>query len=167
MATPGYMTIYGEQQGEISGFSYKQGQEDKIEVFSFRHAVQIPSSSSNQVMTGEPIHRPIILSKEVDKSTPKLYQALCQKEILETTEIIWFRHNPQGVEELHYTVKLVNARILGIEPWTPDFMDPEIEQYRFMENVSLSYERILWSSGSDGDVEFETSWYSKEQQGTN
>jgi len=39
MSIPGYMTITGENQGAIAGSSFKQGQEDTIEVLSFDHLI--------------------------------------------------------------------------------------------------------------------------------
>ena len=159
MAIPGFMSITGEEQGLISGSSFKQGHEDKIEIHSFEHLVELPFHPDTQVASGEAVHRPITLCKEVDISTPKLYQALCHKEILETAEIRWFRHTPDGHEELFYMVSLQKGMIVRMKPWMPDFFDERLEHYRPMEQVSLVYEAILWSWGAEGDVEYESVWY--------
>jgi type VI secretion system secreted protein Hcp len=152
------MAIIGEDQGNITGSSFKQGQEDKIEVLAFDHLVELPARQDTQVTTGDPLHRPITLSKEVDGSTPKLYQALCRREILESVEIRWFRHNPDGKEELFYMITLTNALIVRMQPWGADFLDERLEHYRPMEKVAMAYEAIRWSWGLDGDVEYEAVW---------
>jgi type VI secretion system secreted protein Hcp len=152
------MAITGEDQGAIKGSSYKQGQEDKIEVLSFDHLIELPARQETQMTTGDPVHRPVMLRKEVDASTPKLYQALCRQELLESLEIQWFRHTPEGREELFYTVVLTNALIVAIQPWSADYLDERLEHYRPMEKVSFAYEAIRWSWGVDGDVEYEAVW---------
>lgn len=158
MSIPGYMTITGENQGAIAGSSFKQGQEDTIEVLSFDHLIELPARQETQITTGDPVHRPVVLSKEVDASTPKLYQALCRQELLEFLEIRWFRHTPEGKEELFYTVVLTNALIVAIQPWSADYLDERYEHYRPMEKISFAYEAIRWSWGADGDVEYEAVW---------
>lgn len=158
MPTPGYMTVIGEEQGLIQGSSFKQGQEDKIEVLAFEHLIELPARQDTQVVTGNPLHRPIVLSKEVDGSTPKLYQALCRRELLESVEIRWFRHTPEGKEVLFYTIALTNALIVRMNPWGADFLDERLEFYRPMEKVSMAYEAIRWSHGLDGDIEYEAVW---------
>lgn len=158
MPTPGYMMINGEEQGSIKGSSFKQGYEDRIEVLAFEHLIELPARQETQITTGNPLHSPIVLSKEVDESTPRLYQALCRRETLEVVEIRWLRHTAEGREELFYMITLTNALIVRINPWGTDFLDERVEQYRPMEKVAMAYEAIRWTYGLDGDVEYEAVW---------
>jgi len=161
MELSAYLDITGSDQGLIQGSSQRRGREDKIEVFQFNHCVEIPLGVDQSVGSGQATHRPLEVIKEVDRSTPKLYQALCQRERLEEVKLGWYRYNPAGKEDLYYAIKLQNARILRIQPWTPDLAALGQEHIRFMEKISFGYEKIVWSWGPEGNVEFETDWFQR------
>lgn len=161
MELSAYLEITGSQQGPIQGSSVRRGREDYIEVFRFDHCVEIPMGADQGVGSGQALHRPISILKEVDRSTPKLYQALCQHEKLDEVRLYWYRYTAAGREELYYSIRLENARVLRIQPWTPDITDERQEQLRFMERVEFGYERIVWSWGPEGNVEYETDWFQR------
>ena len=156
MATPGYLSITGKDQGKIQGSCLFKEHEKEIEIYSFDHVVEVPANLDSPVSSGQPVHTPIVINKEVDKSSPKLYQALCRREVLTEVIFYWYRYTENGQYSLFYSVRLENALIAKIKPWMPNFFDLENErQYRFMEDVSFNYEKITWSYGPDGDVEYE------------
>ncbi len=82
MANHGYMTITGKTQGLISagcstqdsiGNKCQTGHTDEIMVLSYTH---------NMVNIGninKPTHSPIIITKNVDKASPLLAQALSER----------------------------------------------------------------------------------------
>lgn len=162
MELSAYLDITGSEQGIIQGSSVRRGREDKIEIFQFNHCVEIPLGIDQSVGSGQATHRPLDIIKEVDRSTPKLYQALCQRERLDDVRLSWYRYNPTGKEELYYRIKLQRARILRIQPWTPDLLENPQDHVRFMEKISFGYERIIWSWGPEGNVEYETDWFQKQ-----
>lgn len=161
MELSAYLEITGSDQGPIQGSSARRGREDKIEVFQFNHCVEIPLGVDQSVGSGQATHRPMDVIKEVDRSTPKLYQALCQRERLEEVKLVWYRYNQAGKEDLYYAIKLQNARILRIQPWTPDLTAIDQEHIRFMEKISFGYEKIVWSWGPEGNVEYEADWFQR------
>ncbi|MFT7315069.1 MAG: type VI secretion system secreted protein Hcp [Paraglaciecola sp.] len=158
MEFAGYMKLEGDVQGSIEGSSARKSREGSIELFSFEHEIKLPTNMQSGIGNGPVIHQPIKLLKEIDKSTPKLYRALVEKERLNTVKLEWFRYTPQGEELVYYRVELTNAYFLSIAPWTPQLKNPESEYLLFMENVSLAYEGISWSWGPDGDVTYQTNW---------
>ncbi len=93
----------------------------------------------------------------MDKSTPKLYQALVTGEKMKNVSIKWYRIDPAGKEEHYFTHELENAIIIGIKPRTPTVYLPENEPHRHMEELSLTYEKIKWTWKVDG-IESEDSW---------
>jgi type VI secretion system secreted protein Hcp len=158
MAIPGYLSITGQEQGKIQGSAVFTEHEGEIEIYSFDHEIEVPSNQDSPVSSGEPVHAPIVINKEIDKSTPKLYQALCRREALTDVSFHWYRYTENGQYNLFYSITLENALIVKIRPWMPNFFNLETEKnYRFMEDISISYEKIIWSYGPDGDVEFEDS----------
>lgn len=161
MELSAYLEITGSEQGPIQGSSVRRAREDMIEVLQFNHCVEIPLGVDQSIGSGQATHRPLDIVKEVDRSTPKLYQALCQRESLDEVRVVWFRYNHAGKEELYYRIRLEKARILRIQPWTPDLLEDKHDQIRFMEKISFGYERIIWSWGPEGNVEYETDWFQK------
>ena len=158
MEFSGYMKIEGDIQGVIEGSSIRKNRETSIDLFSFKHEIKLPTNVQSGMGNGPVIHQPIVLLKEVDKSTPKLYRALVEKERLNKVEFEWFRYTAQGEELVYYRIELINAHIISISPWTPALEKAESEYLRFMENVTLAYEGITWSWGPDGDVTYQTNW---------
>jgi type VI secretion system secreted protein Hcp len=161
MELSSYLEISGSEQGPIQGSSLRRGREDMIEVFQFNHCVEIPLGIDQNVGSGQATHRPLEVFKEVDRATPKLYQALCQRETLDKVRLFWHRYNQVGKEELYFSIRLQNARILRIQPWTPDAFEEKRDSMRFMERISFGYERIVWSWGAEGNVEYETDWFQR------
>ncbi len=83
--------------------------------------------------------------KEYDKSSPKLYQALCTGEHLKNVTIKWYRINKQGSEEHYFSHVLEDAIVVSITPSMPVAFLPENEPYRHMEEVSFTYKKIKWT----------------------
>jgi len=152
----GFIKIIGESQGAIEGSCDMP--EGTIEVFAFVHKVKIPRSHDTGLPRGRRAHDDLTISKEVDKSTPKLYKALCEGERLTEVELSWYRPSGMsGNKEQYYIIRLENAIITGIEPCSPQRLDMSKEGYQLMEDVSFAYERIIWTWKPDG-IEHEDSW---------
>jgi type VI secretion system secreted protein Hcp len=158
MPTPGFAELEGAEQGPIEGSCRREGREGQLEIYAFDHVIELPRFEGHGLPLGRPIHGFISVNKEVDQSTPKLYQALLTRERLSKVIFSWMRYTPSGVEAVFYRVRLINAIITRIQPTMADFFDPAAEGYRFMESISFAYERIVWSWGANGDIEYEDAW---------
>jgi len=156
MPMPGNLTLVGKEQGPIEGSCDIEGREETILVQSFKHVVDLPSNESG-LPSGKRIHRPLMITKEVDKSTPKLYQALCTGEPMSEATLRWYRMDGAGEELQFFTVMLQNALIVKIESWVPDVLDKQNAQYGNMENLWFTYEVIRWTWEEDG-IEYEEHW---------
>lgn len=156
MPMPGNLTLVGKEQGPIEGSCDIEGREETILVQSFKHVVDLPASE-NGLPSGRRIHRPLMITKEVDKSTPKLYQALCTGEPMSEATLRWYRMDGAGEEVQHFTVLLQNALIVKIESWVPDVLDKQNASYGNMENLWFTYEMIRWTWEEDG-IEYEEQW---------
>ncbi len=156
MPMPGNLILTGEEQGLIEGSCELEEREDTILVQAFDHVVEIPTDSRG-VATGRRVHRAMTLTKEIDKSTPMLYQALCTNELLTEAILNWYRLDGTGEYELYYTIRLENAFITRIRPWVPNVLDRAYEGLKHMEDISMSYEKIIWTWEPDG-IEYEDVW---------
>jgi type VI secretion system secreted protein Hcp len=156
MPMPGNLIITGEEQGLIEGSCELEDREDTILVQGFDHVVEIPTDERG-VASGRRVHRPMTIIKEIDKSTPMLYQALCSNELLTEVTLNWYRLDGTGDYELYYSIYLENGFITRIRPWVPNVLDRKNETLRHMEDISIAYEKIIWTWEPDG-IEYEDTW---------
>ena len=152
-----YMQVTGVKQGAIAGSSLRRNREGLIALHSFQHEVLQPAQSSQNLAKSPVGHQPIVLCKEIDKSTPSLYRAQLEKEALQV-ELSWYRFNDSGVESLFYQISLSNGFIVKLESWMPEATVERNDQTRFLETLSIAYEEITWSYGPDGDASFSANW---------
>jgi type VI secretion system secreted protein Hcp len=157
MPMPAHLTLEGENQGTIEGSCEMAGREGTILVEAFNHEIRIPRDPQSGLSTGKRIHNAFSIVKVFDKSTPKLYQALCTGEHLKNVTTKWYRINPAGQEEHYFTHVLEDAIIVSIRPWMPNCLDPATESYTHMEELQFTYKKIRWTWEIDG-IESEDSW---------
>lgn len=157
MPMPCYLILEGQNQGKIEGSTKVKGHDGKIMVQAVEHVIEIPKSPQTGLPTGKRVHGPMTLTKEIDKSSPKLLQALTSGEQMKSATLEFYRISPKGTEEKYYTAKLENAILTSIRSWTPNCLDPEHKQMGHMEDMSLTYEKITWTFEPDG-IEAEDSW---------
>ncbi len=156
MPIPVNLTVIGELQGAIEGSCEIEDREGSILVQGLDHVVEIPTDSKG-VTAGRRVHRPVTVTKEIDKSSPMLYQALCTSERLTEVRIDWYRVDETGIQELYFTTFMENAFVTRIRPWIPNVMEQGSEGFRHMEDVSFTYEKIRWTWEPDG-IEYEDAW---------
>ncbi|WP_323117726.1 Hcp family type VI secretion system effector [Burkholderia alba] len=157
MPMPCYLTLEGHNQGNIEGSVSIEGHKGKILVQAVEHTIEIPKSPQTGLPTGKRIHGPMTLTKEIDKSSPKLSQALAAGEQMKSVVLEFYRILKEGKEEHYYTVKLENAILTSIRSWTPNCLEIDNKQLGHMEDVSFTYEKITWTYVPDG-IEAEDSW---------
>jgi type VI secretion system secreted protein Hcp len=86
MALNAYLTIKGAVQGQIKGSVTQKGREGQIAVYAYHHEVISPRDSASGLPTGKRQHKPLSITKEIDKSTPLLLRVLVTNEVL--TEVV-------------------------------------------------------------------------------
>jgi type VI secretion system secreted protein Hcp len=155
MATPSYMSVIGTKQGLITkdaltaqsvGNIYQEAQKDECLVQAFSHEVNIPYDPQSGQPTGKRVHRPLIITKIFDKSSPQLLQALCTGEVLTSVVIRWFRqaHGNSGGSEHYYTTKLEGAIIVQIKDYMHNCQESATSYFTHMEDVHFTYRKITW-----------------------
>jgi type VI secretion system secreted protein Hcp len=157
MAIPAYLYLEGEKQGKIEGSVDIEGHVGSILVQAFNHAVVTPTDIQTGQPTGKRMHKDLKVLKFYDKSSPMLYQALCSGERMKTVTIKWYRIKPDGTEEHYFTHKLESATLTKIEASMANCLDPANGPFGHMEEVSMTYRKIIWTWEPDG-VESEDDW---------
>ena len=162
MPTPAYMSITGTNQGNITqgaftaesvGNIYQEGHEDEVLVEAFEHDVTLPRDPQSGQPSGQRVHKPVIITKVFDKSSPLLYNALTSGEVLSTVEIKWYRTSMEGKQEHYFTTRLTDATIVDMNLHMPHCQDPAQREFTQLLAVSLAYRKVEWEhikSGTSG-----------------
>jgi type VI secretion system secreted protein Hcp len=157
MANTMYLKLKGANQGDIKGDCTQSGREKMILVYSVEHEVEIPRDTHSGMPTGQRIHHPLTILKHKDQASPLLFQACCTGEQITSLELDFYRINKTGTEEHYYTIKLEKAIIVNLSSHTPVTFLEENKSYHDMEEVSFSYEKMVWTYEPDG-IEAEDDW---------
>ncbi len=100
--------------------------------------------------TGKRQHRPIHITKEIDKSSPQLFSVLITNENLTEVIIKFFTPIATGTEKLIYTVKLTNANIASFTQNMELNKTEPGTKLPVLEEISFTYEKIeiTWEDGA-------------------
>ena len=157
MALNAYLRLKGQRTGEIRGSVTQKGREGKIMVIAVDHELSSPRDPSSGLPTGKLMHKPIRITKELDRSSPLLEKVLTTNENLTTWELRFWRLSPTGTEVNPYTMRLTNANIINIEFHMPNNKNPDLQGYAEFEEVSFIYQRIDWT-WTDGAITAYADW---------
>jgi len=158
MSQPFYMSIKGEKQGNISkGAGTQEGHKDEILCQALEHEIRVPRDMSSSTPTGKRIHSPIVITKELDRSSPMLYSALVNNERLTKITIKHYKPDYAGILQNHFTVELDNAVVVSIEASQPSYLDKANEHISYTEKVAFAYQTITWT-WLDGGVMAMDDW---------
>lgn len=157
MALNAYLTLKGQKQGDIKGSVTQKGREESIMVIGFSHEVVSPRDAASGLPTGKRQHKPFTVTKEIDKSTPLLYNVLTNNENITDWKLKFWQPSTSGAEVQFYTVDLVNANIAGIRGEMLNNKYPENMQHKEREHVAFTYQKITWT-WMDGGITADDDW---------
>jgi type VI secretion system secreted protein Hcp len=150
MALNAYLKLKGQKTGEIKGSVTQKGREGKIMVIATAHEIMSPRDPASGLPTGKRMHKPFVITKELDKSSPLLYNVLVNNENISEWELQHW--TPQlsaatgtGAEVQHYTVKLTNANIATITFRMLNNKNPDLMKYAEFEEIAFTYQKIEWT----------------------
>ncbi len=162
MALNSYLKLKGQRQGEIKGSVTQKGRENKIMVIAVSHEIISPRDAASGLPTGKRMHKPFVITKELDKATPLLYAALTTNENISEWELQFW--TPQlrattgtGNEVQHYTVKLTNANIASISFRMANNKHPDLMKFAEYEEIAFTYQKIEWT-WNDGGITAGDDW---------
>ncbi|MEO5685246.1 MAG: type VI secretion system tube protein TssD [Chitinophagaceae bacterium] len=160
MALDAFLKITGQKQGAIKGSVTQKGREGKIMVIAANHELVSPRDPASGMATGKRRHHPFIITKELDKSSPLLYQAMVTNEMITDWELQFWTAaatKAAGTEKQHYTVRLKNANISAIRFIMPNNKIPELVKLNEYEELEFIYETIEWT-WTDGGITATDTW---------
>jgi len=145
MALNAYLRLKGQKQGDIKGSVTQKGREGKIAVIAVSHEIVSPRDAASGLPTGKRMHKPFVITKELDQSSPLLYNILVTNENIVNWELQFWRQNPTGIEEQYYTVQLTNASIATIDFRMLNTKNPDLVRYAEYEEIAFTYQKINWT----------------------
>ena len=137
----------------MPGSSMEANRADWSDIRGFNHELTYPFDMRENKGRGEPVHGECSILKEIDKSSPKLYEALAKKKKVETIEIEFERDSPKdGSTEVYFTIKLTDCRIVTARPYIPMPDEKDETTPPHMEKVGFAYRKIDWTWLSGGQI---------------
>ncbi|MBE7179278.1 MAG: type VI secretion system tube protein Hcp [Mucilaginibacter polytrichastri] len=151
MALTAYMTLKGSKSGDIKGDVIQKGREGQIAVYAAHQATTIPTDPASGMATGRRRHTPLIVTKEIDRSSAPMHTLVNTNELIKEV-VVYFYGVPKtgsgaqmGVEAVVYTIKLTNARIVSITTeMENNRLDPG-KTLPILETIHFSFETIEWT----------------------
>ena len=158
MALNAYLKIKGQKQGDIKGSATVKGREGRIVVIACSHDIVSLSDAASGMATGRRQHHPLLITKELDKSSVPLRQALVTNETLTLWDLQFWRAMTRGSEKQHFTIRLVNARVASIHFELPNTRSPDTSKLPELEQIAFVYEKIdwVWTDGLVAEDDWDT-----------
>ncbi|WP_437292883.1 type VI secretion system tube protein TssD [Sorangium sp. So ce426] len=157
MPLSAYLRLVGERQGEIRGSVTQKGREGSILVTEVFHSLVGPRDPVTGRPTGKRMHKPFIVTKDLDRSTPLLLSILSHNESIPRWELQFYRSIAIGVERPVFTVQLTNANISSIQFHMLNVRNPGQSRLPEQEEVAFTYQKVVWT-WNDGGASAEDDW---------
>ena len=136
-----YLYITGVKTGQVKGNVTQKGRENSIMIIAFEQMTKTEMATA----TGKRNVGPIVITKEVDKSSPVLRQMLNTNESIKEAYIRFWTPGATGKEIQHYTVKLTQARIVSLKTVMANNKIPSNMQLKEYEEITIIYGRAEWT----------------------
>lgn len=139
------MSVTGETQGQL----------DDAELLTLNDGLVSPRDAASGLPTGKRQHKPVTVTKEIDKSTPLLMNVLSQNENLPEVIFRFYAQDATGVVVNYYTITLINSAIASIRHVV--YEDPDTGGFKTVEQISFTFQKIIWT-WEDGGITAEDDW---------
>jgi type VI secretion system secreted protein Hcp len=148
VALNAYLRLKGQSLGNITGSVTRKGLEGWIAVLAASHDISSPHDGATGQVTGQRIHTPFVITKEVDQASPRLYSALASNELITEWELRFFRRQKMlGAtgDVNHYRVTLTNASLVSISLRMANDTNARPARLAEHELVAFTYQQIDWT----------------------
>lgn len=143
MALTAYLTL---QLGgaKVVGSSRFRDREGQILVIGVAHEVGASTGADGQPTKGRK-HRALVVQKDIDRSSPALWQAFKDHVKFDYGFLEFTRFPPGGgQQEIHATINFKDARIVSIRSVMPNARVGDNSAIPEYEEIAFSYDAISW-----------------------
>jgi type VI secretion system secreted protein Hcp len=164
VALNAYLRLVGEKSGEIRGSVTQKGRENKILVIAASHDIVTPRDAASGLATGKRVHKPLVITKELDRASAPLHRVQASNENLPEFELQFWTAQLKGgagggAEVQYFTITLTNASIAEINTQMPNNKHPDLAKLEIFEEVAFTYQKIEWT-WTDGSITASDDWES-------
>jgi type VI secretion system secreted protein Hcp len=147
-----YVTINAAKQGTLRGES-RDARRGGLWTPCLRYFYQVtaPQDAVTGMASGRKQRSPVIFTKEWGGSSPQLYQAMVNNEVLKTVIFEFARTGPSGEEHIFQKVTLTDATISSIRQFVNYPADGAPPDPHALEDVSLAF-RMIRIENEDGST---------------
>lgn len=143
-------TIVAVLGTEIKGNSNQPGYENQVSAFAIKHDIQRPIAWDGTTTSGSSRHGALIITRYVDQSSPKIYQACSQSYMIPESKVLIYQQAEAGELDKFMIINLKNVYISRISLETKVTTHPQTGELTesIIEHVSLHYAAIHWNCES-------------------
>ncbi len=162
MALNAYLRLKGEKSGDIRGSVLQKGREGRIAVIAASHEIDAPHDIVSGQGVGKRQHRPLVITKELDRSSPLLHGALASNERFTGFTLDFFAPQVKastgtGADVNDFTIVLHDARIASIRMTMPNNKIADLAKLATYEEIAFTYTKITWT-WVDGAITATDDW---------
>lgn len=96
MAIPVYLWLIDDAGNQVKGSVDVHGREGSIEIVELMHNVELPTDNLTGKITSKRLHGDYFLIKEVDSSSPYIYQGVSSGKRFKQAILKFYRINHNG-----------------------------------------------------------------------
>lgn len=152
MAMTATLRLVSPSLGPITGSLVQKGREGLIAVLASNHEIVSPHDPATGRAAGKRLHEPLVLTKEIDPATPKLYKLLSLDEALDVCTLQYWGAVGKAKAGLRLTLTLGGARLVAMRFAQPYVLDPAQGSWPETEELSFLYQRIEWCWNPSGET---------------
>jgi type VI secretion system secreted protein Hcp len=132
--------------------------EGTIECSSFGENGYTPIDAATGLPSGRRQHRPITITKRIDKSSPLLWKAWTNNEPVSKAEFMFFRPaaGGSGAEEKFLTIMLEGGTIASMSVVSMDAIAAGEDAPPVMDSVTFTFQTITWTYENNGATHTDT-----------
>jgi type VI secretion system secreted protein Hcp len=169
MALNGYLKYKGQKSGDVKGSVTQKGRENSIEIIAVSHSIISPRDMASGLPTGKRMHKPIVVTHELDASVPVACNILCGNENIVSWKLDFYstqigndRTTGTNLEQNYYSIELVNASIASIDFRMANNKHPDLMKFKEYVEVAFVYEKIT-GTWIKGGISFSDDWAAPQQ----
>jgi type VI secretion system secreted protein Hcp len=150
MVDPAYIKFEG-----VDGESQDKDHLGWSDVLSFDQVIHSPASGTSMTRTRESaILEDIRVVKELDKSSPKLAEAICKGVVYPTVQIHLVKAYSSGPSIVYYAYELKNALVTSYVVGGATGGIPTEEISLAFEEIKVTYTEVDSTGSSKGNIEY-------------
>ena len=157
MASPSYIWVTDDHGNLVHGDSKVKGREGSIEVFAFDYGVQMPVDRFTGTTTGTREHKTVSFTKAFCSASAVFFEAACRGKNLKQVTVNWYEINPNGREQIYFTHKLDNVKVVSFQQSLRHTKDKINDLHVHEDIIELRFSKISLKH-HHGNYEASDSW---------